>query len=73
MVSSSFLGDLQSSSPARKVIVLSRTGLQAIDGLVATLGLVSLGHDGGDSVTSQPGPVSLQKCALGERTSSTLC
>lgn len=44
---------------------ISLTGLQAIDGLVSTLSLVSLGHDGGDSVTSQPSPVILQSCALG--------
>lgn len=36
----------------RRMIIIPLTSLQAIDGLVSSLGLVSLGHDGGDSVTS---------------------
>jgi hypothetical protein len=49
----------------RRIIIIPLTGLQAIDGLVSSLGLVSLGYDRGDSVTSQPSPVILQSCALG--------
>jgi hypothetical protein len=47
----------------RRIIFISLTGLQAIDGLVSTLGLVSLGYDGWDSVTSQPSCLSSCKGA----------
>jgi hypothetical protein len=58
-------GQPQGDLILQRIIIIPLTGLQAIDGLVSPLGLVSLGHDGRDSVTSQPSPVILQSCALG--------
>jgi hypothetical protein len=51
--------------------ICTHTGLQTIDGLVCSLGLVSLGHDGRNAFDELA--VVHNRACPGERTSSTPC